>query len=163
MRKMAIYARQSLDKEDSLSIQKQIDDCKNSIDNYKKRSGSDAPVQTFIDKGFSGKNTDRPRFKEMMEEVKADRIETIFFYRLDRISRNLLDFNLMWKELQAHDCSFVSCTETMLDTTTPNGEAQVQMTMLFAELERKTIAQRVKDNYYFRIANDGRWAGGPAP
>ncbi len=163
MRKMAIYARQSLDKEDSLSIQKQIDDCKNSINNYKQRTGSDAPIQTFIDRGFSGKNTDRPSFIEMMEEVKADRIETIFFYRLDRISRNLLDFNLMWKELQAHDCSFVSCTETMLDTTTPTGEAQVQMTMLFAELERKTIAQRVKDNYYFRIANDGRWASGPAP
>ena len=71
MRKMAIYARQSLDKEDSLSIQKQIDDCKNSINNYKQRTGFDAPVKTFIDRGFSGKNTDRPAFKEMMEEVKA--------------------------------------------------------------------------------------------
>lgn len=156
MRKVVIYARQSLDKEDSFSIEKQIDDCK-------KRIGSSVPTQVFIDRGFSGKNTDRPSFNEMMNEVRADKIKTIFCYRLDRISRSMLDFNLMWKDLQAHDCKFVSCTESFVDTTTPTGEAQVQMVMLFAQLERQTIAFRVKDNYYYRIKQDGRWAGGPAP
>lgn len=156
MRKVAIYARQSLDKEDSFSIEKQIDDCK-------KRIGSDVPTQVFIDRGFSGKNTDRPSFNEMMNEVRADKIKTIFCYRLDRISRSMLDFNLMWKDLQAHNCKFVSCTESFVDTTTPAGEAQVQMVMLFAQFERQTIASRVRDNFYYRIKQDGRWAGGPAP
>ena len=156
MRKDAVYARQSLEKEDSYSIEKQIEDCK-------KRIGTDTPIEVYVDKGYSGKNTERPEFKRMMKEVAEGKIQTIYCYKLDRISRNLLDFNLMWQELQAHNCNFVSCTESMLDTTTPAGQAQVQMIMLFAQFERQTIALRVKDNYYFRITQDGRWAGGPAP
>lgn len=156
MRKVAIYARQSLDKEDSFSIEKQIDDCK-------RRIGSGVPIEEYVDKGFSGKNTDRPAFCRMMTEIREGKIETIYCYRLDRISRSMLDFNLMWRELQSHKCQFVSCTESFIDTTTPTGEAQVQMAMLFAQHERQTIASRVKDNYYYRIKQDGRWAGGPAP
>ena len=156
MRKDAVYARQSLEKEDSYSIEKQIEDCK-------RRIGTDTPFEIFIDKGYSGKNTERPEFQRMMQEVSEGKIQTIYCYKLDRISRNLLDFNLMWQELQANDCNFVSCTESMLDTTTPAGQAQVQMIMLFAQFERQTIALRVKDNYYFRITQDGRWASGPAP
>lgn len=156
IRKVAIYARQSLDKEDSFSIEKQIDDCK-------KRIGSGVPIEEFVDKEFSGKNTDRPAFCKMMTEIRDGKIETIYCYRLDRISRSLLDFNLMWRKLQLHKCQFVSCTESFVDTTTPTREAQVQMAMLFAQHERQTIASRVKDNYYYRIKQDGRWAGGPAP
>ncbi len=95
MRKVAIYARQSLDKEESFSIEKQIDDCK-------KRIGSGVPIEEYVDKGFSGKNTDRPAFSRMMTEIREVKIETIYCYRLDRISRSMLDFNLIWRELQSH-------------------------------------------------------------
>ena len=80
----AIYARQSIDKKGSLSIEGQIELCR-------KFTADDALV--FSDKGFSGKNTKRPAFGELMEAVEAGRVKKIVVYRLDRFSRSLADFS----------------------------------------------------------------------
>ncbi len=157
MRRAAIYARQSIEKKDSISIESQVAFCRQILP-----EGATEP-EVFTDCGYSGKNMERPGFRRMMEAIRQKRISAVYCYKLDRISRSILDFNLMWRELEAYNCHFVSYTEKMLDTTTPSGEAQVQMAMLFAQLERQTTALRVKDNYYSRIQKDGRWAGGPAP
>ena len=74
----AIYARQSVEKKDSLSIDGQIKICR-------KLAGDDAKV--FSDKGFSGKNTNRPAFTELIEAVKSGAVKKIYVYRLDRFSR----------------------------------------------------------------------------
>ena len=157
MRRAAIYARQSIEKKDSISIESQVAFCRQILPEDAKEP------EVFTDCGYSGKNMERPGFQRMMEAIRQNRISAVYCYKLDRISRSILDFNLMWRELEACNCHFVSYTEKMLDTTTPSGEAQVQMAMLFAQLERQTTALRVKDNYYSRIQKDGRWAGGPAP
>jgi Site-specific recombinases, DNA invertase Pin homologs len=87
----AIYARQSVDKKDSISIESQIEFCK-----YELKGGN---CKEYTDKGYSGKNTDRPKFQELVRDIKRGLIAKVVVYKLDRISRSILDFaNMM-------DCS----------------------------------------------------------
>lgn len=148
----AIYARQSLDKKDSLSIEAQIELCK-------KQASEDCKV--FRDKGFSGKNTNRPAFEELLAQVQQGKISKIYVYRLDRFSRSLADFGRVWQLLEQYGVEFESISERF-DTTSPMGRAMLNIIMTFAQLERETIAQRVRDNYYHRFSL-GSWPGGPAP
>ena len=148
----AIYARQSVDKADSLSIQGQIDLCR-------RETGANAKV--YQDKGYSGKNTNRPAFRRLMADVERGLIGKIVVYRLDRFSRSIADFGRLWEVLSRCRVEFVSIHETF-DTSTPMGRAMLNIIMVFAQLERETTAQRVKDNYYQR-AGLGAWPGGPAP
>ena len=148
----AIYARQSVDKADSLSIQGQIDLCR-------QKAGDE--VEIYQDRGYSGKNTNRPAFQRMMEDVERGLIRTIIVYRLDRFSRSIADFGRLWEILRQHHVEFVSINETF-DTSTPMGRAMLNIIMVFAQLERETTAERVRDNYYQR-ARLGAWPGGPAP
>lgn len=150
----AIYARQSIDKKDSLSIEAQIDICKKECDENSK-------FIIYKDKGFSGKNTDRPQLCKMMQDVRGGLIDKVVVYRLDRLSRSITDFGQIWNELDNYNVSFTSINENF-DTETPVGRAMVYIIMIFAQLERETIAERVKDNYYER-AKYGTWLGGPAP
>lgn len=148
----AIYARQSLDKKDSLSIEGQIDLCK-------KLAGDEALV--FSDKGFSGKNIKRPAFTELIHAVEAGDIQKIFVYRLDRFSRSIADFSRLWELLERCRVEFHSVTEHF-DTSSPIGRAMLNIVLVFAQLERETTAERVKDNYIHRFRL-GAWPGGTAP
>lgn len=148
----AIYARQSLEKKDSLSIEGQIDLCKSEI------AGK---YKVFEDRGYSGKDTKRPGFEALMAEVEAGHVLKLVCYRLDRISRSILDFGNIWETLSRNNVEFVSVSEKF-DTSTPVGRAMLYIIMVFAQLERETIAERVKDNYYQRVKK-GVWPGGPAP
>lgn len=150
----AIYVRQSKDKKDSLSIKGQIDLCRHECSH---------PESALIyeDKGFSGKNTQRPGFQSMLKDVKEGKIRKIIVYRLDRLSRSIIDFGQLWNELEKNQVEFVSVNEKF-DTTTPMGRAMIYIIMVFAQLERETIGERVTDNYYTRI-RQGNWPGGPAP
>lgn len=148
----AIYARQSVDKADSLSIQGQISLC---------QQKAETDCRIYQDKGYSGKNTNRPAFQRMMEDVERGLIRKIIVYRLDRFSRSIADFGRLWETLKKHNVEFVSINETF-DTSTPMGRAMLNIIMVFAQLERETTAERVRDNYYQR-AKLGSWPGGPAP
>lgn len=149
---IAIYARQSIDKKDSVSVEGQIDLCKRECD---------VDYTVYQDKGYSGKNTDRPAFQKLMQAVERGEISKIVVYRLDRISRSITDFGAVWDTLREHGTEFVSVNEKF-DTSTPVGRAMVYIIMVFAQLERETIAERIKDNYYQR-ARRGAYLGGPAP
>ena len=148
----AIYARQSIDKKDSLSIEGQIEHC---------RRYAGEEIQVFQDKGFSGKNTRRPAFTELMQAVEAGQIQKIYVYRLDRFSRSIADFSRLWEVLQTYGVEFQSVTE-QFDTSSPMGRAMLNIVLVFAQLERETTAERVKDNYLHRFSL-GAWPGGPAP
>lgn len=148
----AIYARQSIDKKDSLSIEGQIEHCR-------RFSGDD--VLIFQDKGFSGKNTKRPAFTDLMQAVEAGKIQKILVYRLDRFSRSIADFSRLWEVLQKYHVEFQSVTE-QFDTSSPMGRAMLNIVLVFAQLERETTAERVRDNYIHRFSL-GAWPGGPAP
>ena len=86
----AIYARQSVDKMDSISIESQIEYCQ-----YEARGGY---YKVFQDKGYSGKNTDRPNFQLMLEAIRNGEVKRVIVYKLDRISRSILDFATMMAE-----------------------------------------------------------------
>lgn len=147
-----IYARQSIFKKDSLSIDAQIEMCKRQ---------AQGDIVIYKDAGFSGKNTNRPEFRRMMADVKSGKINRIVCYRIDRISRSIADFGKIWEELDAHNVEFVSVSE-QFDTATPIGRAMLYIIMVFAQLERETTAQRITDNYYKRV-RAGAWPGGLAP
>ena len=149
----ALYARQSLDKQDSISIENQIEFCK-----YETRGGD---YETYIDKGFSGKNTNRPAFTQMMQDIKAGKIKRVIVYKLDRISRSILDFSNMMEVFQEYHVEFVSSTEKF-DTSTPIGNAMLNISIVFAQLERETIQKRVADAYYTK-SQKGYYMGGRVP
>ncbi len=151
---IAIYSRQSLDKKDSISIDVQIDFCKKEFDNSQE-------YKVYTDKGYSGKNIQRPAFSELMADVESGKISKIVVYRLDRISRSITDFANIIEILEKSNVAFVSSTEKF-DTSTPMGRAMVYIVMVFAQLERETIAERIRDNYYAR-GKQGFFLGGPAP
>ena len=109
IREDVIYARQSVDRKDSISIESQIDFCK-----YELKGGS---CRVFKDKGYSGKNTDRPEFQKLLGEIRKGKVRRVVVYKLDRISRSILDFANMMELFQEYDVEFVSSTEKF-DTST---------------------------------------------
>ena len=151
----ALYCRQSFDKKDSISIETQLE--------HGKRIDGDAndTYKAYIDKGYSGSNTDRPAFREMMNDIEHGKITKVIVYRLDRISRSLLDFANITATFKKHNVEFLS-TQESFDTSTPIGRAMFSIVMVFAQLERESLQVRIKDNYYARGAR-GFYLGGPAP
>lgn len=148
-----IYARQSVDKKDSISIQTQIEFCRREV--------VGEPYKVYQDKGYSGSNLNRPDFQTMLRDIKEGRVRRVIVYRLDRMSRSLLDFANLMDFLDQYHTSFVS-TQEKFDTATPMGRAMLSITMVFAQLERETIQIRIKDNYYAR-GEKGMYLGGPPP
>ena len=143
----------SVDRKDSISIESQIDFCK-----YELKGGS---CRVFKDKGYSGKNTDRPEFQKLLGEIRKGKVRRVVVYKLDRISRSILDFANMMELFQEYDVEFVSSTEKF-DTSTPMGRAMLNICIVFAQLERETIQKRVTDAYYSRCLK-GFHMSGQAP
>ncbi len=146
----AIYARQSVDRIDSISVESQIEFCKGEVtgESYK----------VYTDKGYSGKNIDRPAFQELLRDIEAGKVNRVIVYRLDRISRSVLDFASLIEVFQKNHVDFVSTMEKF-DTGAPIGKAMLMIVMIFAQLERETIQQRVIDAYSSR-SKRGFYMGG---
>ena len=148
----AIYARQSVDRADSISIESQIEFCK-----YELKGGA---FREYKDKGYSGKNTVRPQLQQLLEDIRRGEVEKVIVYKLDRISRSILDFSNMMELFQQYQVEFVSSTEKF-DTSTPMGRAMLNICIVFAQLERETIQKRVSDAYYSRSQRGFRMGGKP--
>lgn len=149
----ALYARQSIFKEDSISVESQLEYC-----NYEAHG---EPYLEYIDRGYSGKDTNRPAFEEMLNDIKLGKISKVVVYKLDRISRSILDFSNMMDVFQKYNVEFISTTEKF-DTSTPIGRAMLNICIVFAQLERETIQKRVTDAYYARCKK-GFYMGGRVP
>lgn len=156
--RVAIYIRVStthqIDK-DSLPMQRQ------DLIAYAKLMLNTDDYVIFEDAGYSGKNTDRPRFQEMMSQIRQGAFSHLLVWKIDRISRNLLDFATMYKELKDLGVVFVSKNE-QFDTSTAMGEAMLKIILVFAELERNMTSERVTATMISRASN-GQWNGGRVP
>lgn len=150
----AIYARQSADRADSISIETQISLCR-------QRLSPDEDFEIFSDRGFSGSNTNRPDFQKMLSRCGEGVFQRIITYKLDRISRSLLDFVLLLERLEVLEIELVSCTESF-SSKSDMGVLIMKLLVMFAEMERKNIRMRVRDNYYAR-GEKGFYLGGYAP
>lgn len=155
---IAIYSRKSRFVEGSDSVENQIQICKDYINrNFKNVED----ILIYEDEGFSGGNIERPQFKQMMKDAKSKCFNALICYRLDRISRNIADFSSIINQLQDCNIDFVSIRE-QFDTSTPMGRAMMYIASVFAQLERETIAERVRDNM-LEISKTGKWLGGTPP
>ena len=160
LRTVALYVRVStgyqVDK-DSLPFQKKElkNYCEHVLHIDKNR------IEVFEDAGKSGKNTNRPGFERMMKKVRAGQISHVIVYKIDRISRNLVDFSLMYDDFKYNRVTFISLNE-QFDTSSAIGEAVLKIILVFAELERKLTSERVKDVMIGR-ALSGQWNGARVP
>lgn len=157
---IAIYSRKSKFTGKGESIGNQIELCKEYIRAHYGDNALDHLV-VYEDEGFSGGNLNRPDFKKMMAAAKERKFKAIIVYRLDRISRNISDFSSLIEELARLDIAFVSIKE-QFDTGSPMGRAMMYIASVFSQLERETIAERIRDNMH-ELAKTGRWLGGTTP
>ena len=157
---IAIYSRKSKFTGKGESIGNQIELCKEYIRAHYGDEAFDHLV-VYEDEGFSGGNLNRPDFKKMMAAAKERKFKAIIVYRLDRISRNISDFSSLIEELARLDIAFVSIKE-QFDTGSPMGRAMMYIASVFSQLERETIAERIRDNMH-ELAKTGRWLGGTTP
>lgn len=152
--KAALYCRVStahqVDK-DSLPVQKE------SLIAYAQHVLGIDSYEVFTDAGYSGKNTDRPAYQDMMQRCRRHEFTHILVYKIDRISRNLMDFAAMYDELKQLQITFISRNE-QFDTSSAIGEAMLKIILIFAELERKMTSERVTGIMIAR-AKKGLWNG----
>jgi site-specific DNA recombinase len=115
----------------------------------------------FDDGGYSGGSTDRPNLQQLLDDVRARKIDTIVVYKVDRLTRSLADFAKLVELFDAHGVSFVSVTQ-QFNTTTSMGRLTLNVLLSFAQFEREVTSERIRD----KIAaskRKGLWVGGPLP
>ncbi|MGN1411090.1 MAG: recombinase family protein [Oscillospiraceae bacterium] len=157
--RFAIYCRKSKFTGRGESIENQLDYCRKYIDFYFNQSNNE--ISTYFDEGYSGKNFERPSFQQMLQDCQSNKFDFVVVYRLDRISRNVADFSNLYQKLMDLNIGFISASEKY-DTSTSGGRAMLFMACVFAQLERETVSERVRDNMY-SLAKTGRWLGGNTP
>ena len=118
--------------------------------------------KVYTDKGFSGKDINRPALQQLLADAENGRIDKIMVYRLDRISRSVHDFTGLCARLSSRGVHFQSVTEGITLDDSPSGTVMAQIMMVFAQFERETIQRRVTDNYFAR-AKTGMYLGGRPP
>lgn len=156
--RFATYGRKSVysDKSDSVNNQERM--CRE----YVQMKFEDVEsFETYSDEGFTGANTNRPGLKQLMDDIEDGLVNALIVYQLDRISRNVKDFADIYATLEKKGVMFISIKEN-IDTATPIGKAMMYVTMVFAQMERETIAARVTDNLQ-GLAKKGLWMGGNPP
>jgi site-specific DNA recombinase len=106
--------------------------------------------KAYEDGGFSGKDTDRPGFQSMMSDVQQSKFDILLVYKIDRLSRSILDFHTTMKILQEHNISFVSLTQ-QFDTSTSMGRLMLNILVDFANFEREINVDRAIDSFLNRF------------
>lgn len=155
----AIYVRKSTEKGLELefnSLHNQEDACRSYIlsqtfNNWKY-------FKTYTDGGISGGTMERPALKQMLEDIRRGLIQTVVVYKVDRLSRSIMDFHNMMKEFDKYGCNFVSITQAF-DTSTSMGKLTLNMLLSFAQFEREVSSERVRDKIRASKAK-GLWTGG---
>ena len=115
----------------------------------------------YDDGGFSGGNTDRPALQQLLDDVRAGKVDVIVVYKVDRLTRSLADFAKLVELFDQHNVSFVSVTQ-QFNTTTSMGRLTLNVLLSFAQFEREVTSERIRD----KIAaskRKGLWVGGMAP
>ena len=159
----AIYTRKStaagLEK-DFNSLDAQREACEAYI-KTRVHEGWELLAEPFDDGGYTGANTERPGFQKLLGWVARKRVDVVVVYKVDRLSRSLVDFAQVLDQFNKHDVGFVSVTQHF-STTDPVGRLTMNMLMSFAEFEREMITERIRDKV--RAARrKGQWTGGHAP
>jgi DNA invertase Pin-like site-specific DNA recombinase len=115
----------------------------------------------YDDGGFSGGTLERPALKRLLADIEAGLIDVIVVYKIDRLSRSLMDFAKLVETMEAHGVTFVSVTQSF-NTTTSMGRLTLNILLSFAQFEREVIGERIRDKVAASKAR-GMWMGGKVP
>lgn len=118
-------------------------------------------VERFVDDGYSAKDLNRPQFATMMETIEQGNIDVLLVYRLDRLTRSVLDLYEILNVLDRNDCKFKSATE-VYDTTSAMGRLFITLVAAIAQWERENTAERVRLGME-KKTKLGEWSGGTPP
>lgn len=155
----AVYVRKSTEKGLELefnSLHNQEDACRSYI--LSQAFNNWEYFKTYTDGGISGGTMERPALKQMLEDIRHGLIQTVVVYKVDRLSRSIMDFHNMMKEFDKYGCSFVSITQAF-DTSTSMGKLTLNMLLSFAQFEREVSSERVRDKIRASKVK-GLWTGG---
>ncbi len=112
----------------------------------------------YDDGGFTGGNMERPALRRLLADIEAGKIDCVVVYKVDRLSRSLLDFARMMEVFEKHQVSFVSVTQ-QFNTATSMGRLVLNVLLSFAQFEREIISERTRDKIA-AARRKGKWAGG---
>src|SRR5579872_3922199 len=159
----AIYTRKSteegLDKEfNSLEAQREAAEA------YIRSQQTEGWVllpEAYDDGGFTGANMARPALRKLFDDIESGRLDCVVVYKVDRLSRSLVDFARMMGEFEKHGTTFVSVTQ-QFNTSTPVGRLTLHILLSFAQFEREIISERTRDKKA-AAKRKGKWTGGYLP
>lgn len=159
----AIYTRKSSEEgleQEFNSLDAQSEACQAYITSQK-ADGWSAVKTAYDDGGYSGGNMDRPGLKKLMDDIQAGKVHIVVVYKIDRLTRSLMDFAKLVEVFDKHDVTFVSVTQSF-NTTTSMGRLTLNVLLSFAQFEREVTGERIRD----KIAaskKKGMWMGGMTP
>ncbi len=156
----AIYTRKSTDEgldQDFNSLDAQRESAEAYILSHKHEGWVCLP-ERYDDGGFTGGNMERPALKRLLADIEAGEIDCVVVYKVDRLSRSLLDFARIMETFEKHGVSFVSVTQ-QFNTTNSMGRLTMNILLSFAQFEREIIAERTRDKMS-AARRKGKWMGG---
>ena len=156
----AIYTRKSTEEgldRDFNTLDAQRETAEAYIESQKNEGWICLP-EHYDDGGFTGGNMDRPAMQCLMADIEADKIDCIVVYKVDRLSRSLMDFSRIMTILEQHDVSFVSVTQ-QFNTTHSMGRLTLNILLSFSQFEREIISERTRDKKT-AARKKGKWIGG---
>lgn len=156
----AIYTRKSTSEglsEDFTSLDAQRESGESYIQSQKSQGWIAMPDQ-YNDGGFTGANMDRPAMQQLLEDIKQGKVNCVVVYKVDRLSRSLLDFVKLLQFFEDHKVAFVSVTQHF-NTNTSMGRLTLNILLSFAQFEREIISERTRDKIG-AAKKKGKWVGG---
>jgi len=159
----AIYTRKSTTEgldQDFTTLDNQRESAVNYIKSQQ-HEGWTVSEEMYDDGGFTGANTDRPALQKLLNDIKLKRINCVVVYKVDRLSRSLLDFSQLLQFFDENGVAFVSITQ-QFNTNTSMGRLTLNILLSFAQFEREIISERTKDKMG-AARKRGQWLGGKPP
>jgi site-specific DNA recombinase len=159
----AIYTRKStdegLDKEfNSLDAQRE---CAEAYIKSQTQEGWYCVSDRYDDGGYTGGNMDRPALRQLLADIEAGKVNCVVVYKVDRLSRSLMDFARMLEVFERNHVAFVSVTQ-QFNTTNSMGRLMLNVLLSFTQFERELISERARDKIAATRRN-GKWCGGLPP
>ncbi|MBF0339739.1 MAG: recombinase family protein [Magnetococcales bacterium] len=159
----AVYTRKSteegLDMEFN-SLDAQRESCEAYVASQKGEGWFLVPDR-YDDGGFSGGNMERPALKRLMADIEAGKVNVVVVYKIDRLTRSLMDFGKLVEVFERHGVTFVSITQSF-NTTTSMGRLTLNILLSFSQFERELSAERIRDKFA-ASKRKGMWMGGHPP
>lgn len=159
----AIYTRKSTEEgleQDFNSLDAQREACEAYIKSQM-HEGWILLEKQYNDGGYSGGTMERPAFKELLKDIENDEIDIVVVYKVDRLTRSLMDFSKIIDIFDNHNASFVSITQHF-NTTTSMGRLTLNILLSFAQFEREVTGERIRDKFE-ASRKKGLWLSGACP